>query len=344
MHVSSIHLQFAWSLHRWIAISSHAISFSLTESSSDEKEGENHGIFGICVQVPLYWEVWLSEKWVLNYQCSHQDLQTKGHINVFMPRPSLPCPLCPTSMPCATQLPRPLNCNIANASGHAHVVIISTCVKCNDHASQRKEAEASRRPKDYVFRWNSDLFANCIAIINCASWAEYWLPSRVGCTLHSKLSCREVASWRSFAAAMWHNKHPWIVVEPEDVHCSFCKPGAACLLSSSSMFVSVPFTGKCPDKLVQHEHSSSHQAATTSYREGQQRLALGTTTCALKIMYVLNKQEIAHMSNFKELKSLCELLGNDSLKRLKKAKNLNYESEDNEWDGKGQSLWRKGFF
>ncbi len=44
-------------------------------------------------------------------------------------------------------------------------------------------------------------------------------------------------------------------------------------------------------------------------------------------MYFLNKHEIAHTTTFKGLKDLCELLGNDTLKRLHKAKNLNYESE-----------------
>ena len=44
-------------------------------------------------------------------------------------------------------------------------------------------------------------------------------------------------------------------------------------------------------------------------------------------MYFLNKQEIAHTTTFKGLKDLCELLGNDTLQRLPKAKNLNYESE-----------------
>lgn len=41
---------------------------------------------------------------------------------------------------------------------------------------------------------------------------------------------------------------------------------------------------------------------------------------ALKVTYFLNKEEIAHTTNFKELKCLCERLGNESLKRLDKAK------------------------
>ena len=69
-----------------------------------------------------------------------------------------------------------------------------------------------------------------------------------------------VASWRAFAAAKWRNKHPWIVVEDDGVYCLYCKAGTG-LLSGSSVFVSTPFTGTRPDKLVQREHSDSHQAA-----------------------------------------------------------------------------------
>ena len=111
------------------------------------------------------------------------------------------------------------------------------------------------------------------------------------------------------------------------------------------MFVTMPFTGTCSDKIEQHEHTDSHQVAAASYREGQPRLALGATASqvlkeantltvdeeafidALKVMYFLNKHEIAYTTTFKHLKDLCELLWNDTLKRLCKAKNLNYESE-----------------
>ena len=44
-------------------------------------------------------------------------------------------------------------------------------------------------------------------------------------------------------------------------------------------------------------------------------------------MYFINKQEIAHTTTFKNVEDLCELLWNDTLKKLRKAKNLNYESE-----------------
>ena len=44
-------------------------------------------------------------------------------------------------------------------------------------------------------------------------------------------------------------------------------------------------------------------------------------------MYHLNKHETAHTTNFKSLKELAICLGNSTLPRLAKAKNLNYESE-----------------
>ena len=95
-------------------------------------------------------------------------------------------------------------------------------------------------------------------------------------------------------------------MEEGGVYCLYCKAGTG-FLSGSSVFVSTSLTGTRPDKLVQHEHSESHQAAAARYREGQQRLALGATVSqvlmeadedvfidALRIMYFLNKQEIAH--------------------------------------------------
>ncbi len=83
-------------------------------------------------------------------------------------------------------------------------------------------------------------------------------------------------SWRSFAAAKWRNKHPWITVEGDGVYCLHCKTGTG-LLSGSSVFVTSPFTGTRPDKLVQHQHSDSHQASAAGYRERERRLALGAT-------------------------------------------------------------------
>ena len=48
-----------------------------------------------------------------------------------------------------------------------------------------------------------------------------------------------VASWRSFAAAKWRAKHPWITVEGDGVYCLYCKTGTG-LLSGSSVFETSP--------------------------------------------------------------------------------------------------------
>lgn len=111
------------------------------------------------------------------------------------------------------------------------------------------------------------------------------------------------------------------------------------------MFVSLPFIGNCSDKLLQHERCASHLESETSYKESCLRVATGTTIAqavkeaavitadetafmdALRCMYFLLKREIAHTTNFSELQSLCILLGNTTLPRLRKAINLNYLSK-----------------
>ncbi len=60
-----------------------------------------------------------------------------------------------------------------------------------------------------------------------------------------------VPSRRAFVAAKWHNKHLWIVAADDGIYCESCKSGTT-LLSGSSVFVTAPFTGTRPDKLVQH--------------------------------------------------------------------------------------------
>ena len=48
---------------------------------------------------------------------------------------------------------------------------------------------------------------------------------------------------------------------------------------------------------------------------------------ALRCMYFLIKKEMAHTTNFSDLQDFCILLGNDTLPRLLKGKNLNNRSE-----------------
>ena len=54
-------------------------------------------------------------------------------------------------------------------------------------------------------------------------------------------------------------KHPWIVVKSDGVYCLYCSHSQASARSKSGKFVSVPFTGVRPDKLVKHETSVTHQ-------------------------------------------------------------------------------------
>ena len=70
-----------------------------------------------------------------------------------------------------------------------------------------------------------------------------WDLLRTSSSLHAA-----VVLWRAFAAAKWRNKHLWVVVEG-GIYFLYSKAEAG-LLSSSSVFVSTPFTGVRLDKLV----------------------------------------------------------------------------------------------
>ena len=106
-----------------------------------------------------------------------------------------------------------------------------------------------------------------------------------------------------------------------------------------------PYTGNRPVKLCRLGSCSTHLQNQLGYQEWQTRLATGSTVAdmverssiltvdesafcdAMRCMYYLNKNEIAHTTNFSGLKELCVMLGNDTLTQLKKSGNTNYESE-----------------
>lgn len=78
-------------------------------------------------------------------------------------------------------------------------------------------------------------------------------------------------SWKEFAAAKWLDKYPWLLVKGDGVYCKFCSMHMSVLMGGSATFISEPFTGVRPDKLLQHEKSSSHESASSSYCEQQSR-------------------------------------------------------------------------
>ena len=130
-----------------------------------------------------------------------------------------------------------------------------------DHASQSEETEVGSRQDDTLAQSSEPSTA-----LPLESAVSSLLTVPHGWDVLGTPSSRRgaVASWRAFAAAKWRNKHPWIVVGDDGVYCLYCKAGTG-LLSGSSVFVSTPFTGTRPDKLVQHEHSDSHLLHISSF-------------------------------------------------------------------------------
>ena len=141
----------------------------------------------------------------------------------------------------------------------------------------------------------------------------------------------DVASWQSFAERKWSLKHPCLAIQTDGV---YCPPTGSSVKSDSVFFVAEPFTGCRPDELVKHEQSKAHQQNEEAYREWQIREAFRQTLPtilydasvqtvnekgfmdSLCCMCYLNKNEIAHTTNFASLKELCVLLGNDLLPLL----------------------------
>ena len=51
------------------------------------------------------------------------------------------------------------------------------------------------------------------------------------------------------------------------VYCLYCSHSQASAKSKNGKFVSVPFTGVCPNKLVKHNTSVTHQSCDDDHRE-----------------------------------------------------------------------------
>ena len=153
------------------------------------------------------------------------------------------------------------------------------------------------------------------------------------------------ASWRSFGESKWHDIYAWLLLRDDGVYCQYCCYCHRDVRSLSGVFVTKPYTGNRPDKLARHGSCSAHIENQLAYQEWQTRVTTSLTVAclvergslltvdeyafchALRCMYYLNKNEIAHTTNFSGLRELCVLLGNTTLPQLKKSGNTNYESE-----------------
>ena len=71
---------------------------------------------------------------------------------------------------------------------------------------------------------------------------------------------RVTESWRSFGEILRQKKHPWIVVKSDSLYYLYCSHSQDSAKSKNGKFVSVPFTGVRPNKLMKHKTSVTHQS------------------------------------------------------------------------------------
>ena len=57
-------------------------------------------------------------------------------------------------------------------------------------------------------------------------------------------------SWHAFKSLKYKNKHDWLVVKLDGIYCRYCSTIKPRVQSGSTVFISQPFTGTRPDKLV----------------------------------------------------------------------------------------------
>ena len=79
---------------------------------------------------------------------------------------------------------------------------------------------------------------------------------------------RVTESWRSFGKIFKQKKHRWIVVKSDGLYCSHSQASAK---SKNGKFVSVPFTGVCPNKFMKHKTLVTHQSCADDHREFETR-------------------------------------------------------------------------
>ena len=89
--------------------------------------------------------------------------------------------------------------------------------------------------------------------------------------------------WGNFEA----KKHPWIVVKSNGLYCLYCSHSQASAKSKNGKFVSVPFNGVRPNKLMKHKTLVTHQSCADDHREFETRQASSSS-----IVEIIQKSSI----------------------------------------------------
>ena len=84
--------------------------------------------------------------------------------------------------------------------------------------------------------------------------------------------CGSIESWQSFAQPKYAKKYPRLVLKPDGIYCHYCSALQPCMQSSTTVFITSPFTGSRSDKLLQHKRCGAHVQSSLRYHES-------TTAC-----------------------------------------------------------------
>ena len=128
------------------------------------------------------------------------------------------------------------------------------------------------------------------------------------------------ASWHLFGQSKWKQIYPWILEKQDGIYCIYCSHSSRAVRSRSSVFITKPFTGNRPDKLGRRESYKAHMENQKAFQDHQVHVTSNSTVVdiidrsttltvdeiafcdAMRCMYFLNKKEIPHTTNFRNLK------------------------------------------
>ena len=88
-------------------------------------------------------------------------------------------------------------------------------------------------------------------------------PTEPGTSTHRG----SVESWKTFSQVKYIQNHPWLLIKADGIYCQYCSACQPHIQSGTCVFISSPYTGNQPDKLLQHECCRTHMESEESHRE-----------------------------------------------------------------------------
>ena len=185
--------------------------------------------------------------------------------------------------------------------------------------------------------------SNSTLLVENTDSATISTPSSSRSTSTSHYSCEIRGKRKIGYNPEWEKEWPWLQFrDGEGMFCSLCTKYAAIAHNKSGIWVNEPCTQFRKDKVKKHSDSEMHKGAQKQEDLGalvsahvgivqafEQTWSVKRQAVdgALKILYWLAKNEVAHFTKFDSLKQLYIDLGCTYLKELNLSRNANYSSQ-----------------